>query len=63
MITGADPQTIDTEEYSEDKIDKAIAKIAASKKAEDDYGNSNSNDGNWGKSLESNDELDDDEPW
>lgn len=63
VITGADPQTIDTEEYSEDKIDKAIAKIAASKKAEDDYGNSNSNDGNWGKSLESNDELDDDEPW
>ena len=63
VITGADPQTIDTEEYSEDKIDKAIAKIAASKKAEDDYGSSNSNGGNWGKSLESNDELDDDEPW
>ena len=63
VITGADPQTIDTEEYSEDKIDKAIAKIAASKKAEDDYGSSNANGGNWGKSLESNDELDDDEPW
>jgi hypothetical protein len=45
IITGADKTTIDTETYTEKKIEEAIAKINASKKAESEFGNEN-----WGSS-------------
>lgn len=38
IITGADPETIDTNTYSEAEIDKAIEMIKASKAAENDFG-------------------------
>ena len=47
IITGADPETIDTSTYSESEIDKAIEAMKAAKKAENDFGGSASND-SWG---------------
>lgn len=38
VITGADPETIDTTTYAENILDEAIAKMNANKKAEDDFG-------------------------
>lgn len=64
VITGADPSTIDEEQYSEDKIDEALAKLAASNQAEKDFGSSGKSSGVWGSVGADN--LDDDEedlPW
>lgn len=61
IILGADPNTIEKEEYSEEKIDDALAKIKAAKKATSDYGDKE--DG-WGSSTKLSDaEADEDEPW
>ena len=38
VITGADPETIDTTTYTEAEIDKAIEAAKASKNAENDFG-------------------------
>jgi hypothetical protein len=46
IITGADPNSIDKETYSEAIIDAAVAKISANKKAETDFGGNVSD--NWG---------------
>lgn len=61
VITGADPSTIDTDTYSEENIDEAIAKIAAAKQAQEDYGGKEPASGAWGSvgSIED----DEDEPW
>jgi hypothetical protein len=70
VITGATPSTMDTTLYTQDAMEKAMAKIAASKQAESDYGSSNnaalSDDDTWGESKTSNsvnDDLDEDVPW
>ena len=55
IITGADPETIDTTTYSEAEIDKAIESIKASKAAENDFGKQT--DG-WGSSKLEGDEED-----
>lgn len=60
VITGADPDTIDTDTYSEEEIDKAIESIKASKAAESDFGGSTS--GTWG-SVNSTDDDDEDAGW
>lgn len=46
IITGADPDSIDTTTYSEAEIDKAIETIKASREAENDFGGSAAN--GWG---------------
>lgn len=46
IITGADPKSIDKETYSEAKIEEAIAKVNANKKAQSDFGNGGNE--NWG---------------
>lgn len=46
IITGADPDSIDTTTYSEAEIDKAIETIKASREAENDFGGSAANE--WG---------------
>lgn len=54
IITGADPESIDTDTYSEKEIEKAIEAIKASKAAENDFGKQT--DG-WGSGkLEGDDE-------
>ena len=57
IITGADPETIDTITYTEEEIDKAIESIKASKKAEADFGGSNEG---WG-SVENSGSTDEDD--
>lgn len=58
VITGADPNTIDKETYSEEAIEEALEKIKADKKAEEEFGASDE----WG-SVDSNSSDDDDEAW
>ena len=56
VITGADPESIDTTTYSESEIDRAIETMKANNAAEKDFGESS--DG-WGTSLEDDDETED----
>ena len=63
LITGADPDTIDKETYSEKAIEHAMEIIAGIKNAKSDYGKKeDKNDDGWGSSQKSNfdDEEDDD---
>lgn len=62
IIVGADPHTIDTELYTQDKIENAIATINASKQANKDYG---TDDDEWGsvKDSDNKDDEDLDEAW
>ena len=59
IITGADPETIDTTTYSEAEMDRAIEAIKASKEAEKDFGGTSNG---WG-SLQSATEDDDNAGW
>lgn len=59
IITGADPETIDTTTYTEAEIDKAIESAKASKAAEKDFGGSTEG---WG-SVEKSNDADDDCGW
>ena len=52
IITGADPDTIDTTTYAESEIDKAIEASKASKNAEKDFGNSTDGWGSVGNSVD-----------
>jgi hypothetical protein len=61
VITGADPTTIDKETYSEANIETALAKIAASKKAENDFGGNKEE--NWGSVSGSTSNTEDDTAW
>ena len=67
VITGADAETIDTEAYSEDKIEEAIRKAKNLKDSKTDYGEEDENEGstNWGKGskLSKQDDNDEDEEW
>lgn len=47
-ITGADKNSIDSDLYSEEAIEAAIAKINAEKKADNDFGSNSDDDGEWG---------------
>lgn len=59
IITGADPESIDKDTYSEKEIDKAIETMKASKQAEDDFGGTS---GGWG-SLAPSDNNDEESGW
>lgn len=59
-ITGADKNSIDSELYSEQEIEKAIAKLNVDKKVDDDFGSDKDDDG-WGSVGES--DNDDDGEW
>jgi hypothetical protein len=64
IITGAAPETIEKETYSKEKVEAAIAKIKANKKAEKEYGSDNSGEGgNWGSANLSTSSSEGDEPW
>ena len=60
VITGADPETIDSSTYSESEIDKAIETMKASKNAEKDFGGSTEG---WGSVQNSTDADDMDCGW
>lgn len=57
IITGADPNTLDKDTYSEEIIEQAITKVKANDKAQQDFG-----DSNWG-SVSGKSTDNDDEPW
>lgn len=64
IITGATPSTIDRETYTEKNIAEAMAKIKASKTAEQNFSGKatdNSNDDSWGDSYDDTD--DESDPW
>ena len=59
FITGADKDSLDTELYSEESVEAAIAKLNADKKADKDFGSSDTDD--WGSVGDSG--SDDDDEW
>lgn len=59
FITGADKDSLDTELYSEESVETAIAKLNADKKADKDFGSSDNDD--WGSVGDSS--SDDDDEW
>ena len=59
MITGAKPSTIDKELYTEEKMNAAYAAIAKKDKAENDFGDTKTNE-DWGEALAT---ADDDDTW
>lgn len=59
VITGADPESIDTELYSEESVETAIAKLAANNKTNKEFGSSKDDD--WGSVSKSSEDDDDDE--
>ena len=64
IITGATPSTIDKETYTEKNVAAAMAKVKASKTAEQNFSgktNETSDAGDWGESYD--DEDDDSNPW
>jgi len=63
IITGADPKSIEKEVYAQSKIEEAIASINASKQAENDFGSSGKDDGDWGSTNTSSDDDDSEEAW
>ncbi len=60
IITGADPDSIEKEEYSQDKIDNALSKLKASAVANQEFKGTNKNTDEWGLSGES---FNEDTPW
>lgn len=62
MITGADPESIDNEAYSEDVIEHALEVIAGIQNAKKDFGKKDDKDDadDWGKSSKGNLDEDDD---
>ncbi len=61
VITGADKDSIDTDTYSEEEIEAAIAKVKSDKNASKDYGDT-SDDG-WGSADIKSSNDDEDEEW
>lgn len=61
VITGADKDSIDTDTYSEELVEEAIAKANSNKSADKDYGD-NSDDG-WGSADIKGADDDEDEEW
>ena len=62
IITGADPNSIDTTIYTKELIDEALVKIMNVKNATQDFGESSNDDWGTANTLESNGD-DDDIPW
>jgi hypothetical protein len=60
VILGADPASMDTEEYSEEKIDAAIEKM---KKEENKEKSFDTQDDNWGSSSKGKPTEEEDSPW
>ena len=61
MITGADPESIDKESYSEEVIEHAMTVIAGIQNAKKDFGKDSENDSNdWGSKNSNLDDEDDD---
>ena len=61
MITGGDKDSIDTDAYSEEKIEHAMSVINASKNAKSDYGKKDDKDDDWGSvsgTMEEDDDID-----
>lgn len=61
MITGADPESIDKEAYSEEVIDHAMEIIAGIQNAKNDYGMKDEKDDDWGSKPGSKSNLDDED--
>lgn len=61
VITGADKESIDTDTYSEELIEEAIAKIKSDKSADKDFGDSSDDD--WGEAPIGNSGTDDSDEW
>lgn len=61
VITGADPDTIDTETYSEKAIEEAMSIINANNNAKSEFGTKEGND--WGSNIKSSDDSDEDDGW
>ena len=61
MITGADPDSIDKESYSEEKIEHALEVVAGIQNAKNDYGMKDEKSEGWGNKQGGNDLDDDDE--
>jgi hypothetical protein len=61
VITGADPESIEHEAYTEDKIEEALAKMNSSAKAEKEFGGDSED---WGDTKGLKDATDEDQaPW
>jgi len=60
IITGAKGSSVDKELYTQSNIEEAMSKIAKSKRANEDYGDT-SNNGDWGNASDI--DSDDDEAW
>lgn len=65
IIRGADPKSMDTETYSEAKVEEALRQLAADEKAENTYNTTSSTKGktdlSWGEDYDSGN--DDEEDW
>lgn len=62
VITGADKNSVDTDTYSEEIIEEAIAKMNSDKNAAKDFGDCSDDD--WGSmDIKSSDNNDEDEEW
>ena len=62
VITGADKNSVDTDTYSEEIIEEALARMKSDKKADKDFGDNS--DGDWGSmDIKSSDSNDEDEEW
>lgn len=61
IITGADKDSIDTDTYSEELVEEAIAKAKSDKNADKDYGDTSDDD--WGNSGIQGSSDDDDDEW
>lgn len=62
VITGANKNSVDTDTYSEEIIEEAIAKMNSDKNAAKDFGDSSDDD--WGSmDIKSSDNSDEDEEW
>lgn len=58
VITGADPETIDTDTYTEEAIEEAMAIINANNNAKSEFGGKEADD--WGSDIKSSDDSEDD---
>lgn len=61
VITGADKDSVDTELYSEESVESAIAKLANKDKTNKEFGGSSDDD--WGSVGSSSDDDDDSDEW
>lgn len=61
VITGADKESIDTDTYSEELIEEAIAKIKSEKSADKDFGDSSDDD--WGEAPTAKNDSSDVDEW